>query len=49
MFPEEIQDAMAKILLFVFATVMICFSRARADEIQLTPSPSVKITYSIVK
>lgn len=45
MFPEEIQDAMAKILLFVFATVMLCFARARADVLPTPVTSSVAIVH----
>tara|TARA_B100000927_G_C16153975_1_gene344494 strand:- start:274 stop:414 length:141 start_codon:yes stop_codon:yes gene_type:complete len=32
MLPEEAQATMAKVLLLIFATLMFCFSKARADS-----------------
>jgi len=43
MFPEEVQATMAKVLFFVFATCLLCFSRARAGELG-----AVKKTATIV-
>ena len=33
MLPEEAQAIMAKILLVVFGTIMLCFSKVRASEV----------------
>lgn len=38
MFPNEAQETMAKILFFVFATLMLCFGNVRASEHSIEPT-----------
>ena len=33
MFPNQAQETIAKILFLVFATLMLCFGKARASEV----------------
>ena len=33
MFPNEAQEAMAKVLFFIFATLILCFGKVRASEL----------------
>ena len=42
MLPEEAQAIMAKILLIIFATLILCFGKARAD-VQIYQKISSKV------
>ena len=44
MLPEEAQATMAKVLLLIFATLMFCFSKARADSLK----PSVVVVKKLI-
>ena len=33
MLPEEVQELLAKLLLFIFSIFILCFGKAKADEI----------------
>ena len=47
MLPEEAQALMAKVLLIVFGTLMLCFSKVRASELQSTQISQHPIAQSI--
>lgn len=33
MLPEEVQELLAKLLLFIFSIFILCFGKAKADEL----------------
>ena len=35
MLPEEVQELLAKLLLFIFSIFILCFGKAKADELTL--------------
>jgi len=45
MYPHEVQATMAKIIFFIFATLMVCFSRANAFEVPSYQSAPVVINH----
>jgi hypothetical protein len=47
MFPHEMQAVMAKVLFFVFATLILCLSKVRAVEMPLPLSSSVEIVQTL--
>ena len=38
MLPEEVQELLAKLLLFIFSIFVLCFGKARAEELSLYKS-----------
>ena len=46
MFPHEAQEMMAKILFFVFASLVISFSRVNACELKQVPTFPTEVSHN---